>query len=99
MEDENNRLRDYFNAHRTCRALDALDRCIHRGCVQIGHLLRGNLAHLGLSNLTLSRGLYNIRFAPATAPFGRVQPMDHDEGQGDTIIDVLHFGGGGEGFS
>jgi hypothetical protein len=49
--------------------------------------------------LTLGPGLYNIRFVPATAPFGSAQPMDHDEGQGDTIIDVQHFGAGEEVFS
>lgn len=45
--------------------------------------------------LTLGRGLDNIRFAQA-APFGSVQPMDHDEGQGVMIIDILPFGGRGK---
>ena len=44
-------LSHHFNPHRPRGALDALDRRLNRGRVQVRHLLRGDLAHLLLRHL------------------------------------------------
>jgi len=44
-------LRYYFNAHGARGSLDALDGCLNRGRIQIGHLLRGDFADLLFSYL------------------------------------------------
>src|SRR6266571_6303903 len=36
----------YINSHRPCRPLHAPDRRIHRSCIQIRHLLLGDVLHL-----------------------------------------------------
>src|SRR6201996_1284815 len=86
-------LRGDLDPHRPRRALDALDRCIHRCRVQIGHLLGGDLAHLLLghgADLGLVRCARTLGGAGSLLQEHRGRRGLGDEGEGAVHVDRDH---------